>query len=925
MLGHFVTCIIKGGYGAPTQSNCALCVGQDPDTFERGISHSTVAVIEHSAISMTVQTILPQSAETFNVTTGSTTTVSENVEFMDTNPAFNVNVASSDDPTRGIADMADSDLGQFLSRPILIREYTWSPSLAFFETFDPWSLFLNQARNINRIANFNLFRSKLCVKFLVNGNGFYYGRLMATYNPLPATDEVTLNRGLLLDADNIGASQRPHLYINPTECQGGDMCLPFVHWQNTVKIPTAQWSDFGEMTIRTLSDLKNANGATDGITVSVFAYLENPNMAIPTSKNPITITPQSDEYGSNPISGPASTVARVSGMLTSVPMIAPFAKATQLAAGAVGGIAKLFGMSRPAVIDPIQVYRPEYMGGMANTNTPDGTNKLSMDVKQELTIDSSVVGVDSTDEMGLVPIAKRESYYTSFNWDPAGGVRSGPGYRLFTTQVMPTIYQSLKLGANAPTEYHMTPAGYVALPFDYWGGSMEFRFQVVASNFHRGRIRVVWDPASLDAAGNGDYNTSYNRIIDITDMKDFTIKVGWGREYSFLPVQPPNVLLDGLPIPSYEPQPSGLIIPDILGNGILSVYVVNDLTVPNTDPGLDNSIEVNVFSRMCDDARFAQPTEMRKRSVSYFRPPDSTAVTISPQSAEMEEQEMAPVSTGADTTVADDQPVADHMMDVFFGEEITSIRQMLKRYCFHSFMPLTMGEEGVRSRMYEVTSPDFPCYNGYNPGSDSSGTYGSTSYPFSYTQCTYLNYFAPAFVAYRGGVRWKKLAHRAGGANLTDYYGEHFSVTRSSGVSGTNSTVPGSGSAANAYDPYSRAESLNPLRYRDTTTRASSFMSSYTVGGFLTPVDRNPACEVDLPFYSNRRFMCARRIKNLEKRQLDDEMPPVHVTTTIGRFSATENFVAAAEDFSLSFFIGVPVMYSVGTLGEYSIPPIVAT
>lgn len=908
------------GLEYPRSQNCTLCLGQDPITFERGISHNPVAVAEHGVIKPTVHTIVPESAETFNVTMGSNTTTSENVQFEDNNPAYTVDVASSDDPTRGIADMADSDLGQFLSRPILIKEYTWSPTVAFFETFDPWSLFLNQSKNINRISNFNLFRSKLCVKFLINGNGFYYGRLMVTYNPLPDTDEVTLNRGLLIDADNIGASQKPHLYINPTECQGGDMCLPFVHWQNTVRIPDAEWDGLGEISIRTLSDLKNANGANDGITLSVFAYLDSPNMAIPTSKNPITIVPQSDEYGHNPISGPASTVARISGMLTSAPIIAPFAKATQIAAGAVGNIAKLFGMSRPAVIDPIQIYKPEYMGGMANTNTPDGTNKLSMDVKQELTIDSAVVGVDSTDEMSLVSIAKRESYYTSFGWDPVGGISSGAGYKLFSTQVMPTNYQSLKLGATAPTEYHMTPAGYVALPFDYWGGSMEFRFQIVASNFHRGRIRVVWDPASLTPAGNSDYNTSYNRIIDITDNKDFTVKVGWGREVSFLPVQSPNTLMDGLPIPSYEPHPSGLLLPNIIGNGILSVYIVNDLTVPNTDPGIDNSVEINVFSRMCDDARFAQPAEMKKRSISWFRPPDEP-VTIQPQaeeSAEMEEQEMAPVSTGADMIVANSQPVSDHMMDVFFGEEITSIRQMIKRYCLHDYTPLGNG-----SRRWKITKPDFPAYCGFNPGSLNSGDLGAVSVPYSFTQCTYLNYFSPAFVAYRGGIRWKKLVQRESvDPSAQSIASDHFAITRSSGVDGTNATIPGGGTANLAYKPNRVSEGLNPFRDEPNTIRNSSFAESFSTGGFLTPSDRNPSVEVDLPFYSNRRFMCARRINNLADRQLDDEMPPVHITTTIGSFTACENYVAAAEDFSLSFFIGAPVMYSVGVYGEYTIPQV---
>jgi len=278
---------------------------------------------------------------------------------------------------------------------------------------------------------------------------------------------------------------------------------------------------------------------------------------------------------------------------------------------------------------------------------------------------------------------------------------------------------------------------------------------------------------------------------------------------------------------------------------------------------------------------------------------------------------MAPVSQGADMTVADSQPVADHMMDVFFGEEITSIRQMIKRYCFHDFTPL-----GNNSRKWKITKPDFPAYCGFNPGSLNSGDYGGGSLPFSFTQCTYLNYFSPAFVAYRGGIRWKKLAQGATFNPGTDFYetNDHLAITRSSGVDGTNSAIPGGGAANNAYKPNRVGEALNPFREKSATIRVGPFMESFTTGGFVTPADRNPAVEVDLPFYSNRRFMCARRISNLEDRQIDDEMPPVHITTAIGSFTALENYCAAAEDFSLSFFIGAPVLYSVGVLGEYQIP-----
>jgi len=35
---------------------------------------------------------------------------------------------------------------------------------------------------------------------------------------------------------------------------------------------------------------------------------------------------------------------------------------------------------------------------------------------------------------------------------------------------------------------------YIALPFDYWGGTMRYRVSVVASKYHSGRVRMVYEP-----------------------------------------------------------------------------------------------------------------------------------------------------------------------------------------------------------------------------------------------------------------------------------------------------------------------------------------------------------------------------------------------------------------------------------------------
>lgn len=916
--------------------NHGLCPGQDSSAFAGG--HPPICSNKYPANSdyCLPETVVvePQSSETFSTNLSSGNITSQNVEFMDANPAYDYRVDGDSDPTRACADMADAELGSFFERPILIGEHSWATGVAFETTFNPWQLFFNDPRNINRLANFNLMRSRLCVKFVVNGNGFYYGRMLASYNPLPHFDQVSMDRGLNVSVDSIGQSQKPHIYINPTECQGGTLCVPFVHYQNALRVPDAQWEEMGIITLRTLNVLKNVNVAPavgQELTISIFAWAEDVELSVPTASNPVTIVPQSmevvvpqsDEYGDTPVSAVASTVARVAGKLTNIPFIGRFAKATQIGAGAVGDLGKLFGFSRPPIIDPIQVYVPRYVGGLANVNTPDAVNKLSLDVKQEVTVDPTVVGVSSADEMSIVALAQRQSYYTTFPWHTSGSPGSGAGTKLFQTQVMPTVFQTYLTGAS--TEYHLMPSGMVALPFKYWGGSMEFRFQVVSSNFHRGRLRIVWDPDSMDGgAGSSGYNTMYTRIVDIADMRDFTFRVGWGKEYSFLPVRNPMKLRAGVPIPSYGTGSTApTTLEEVFGNGTLSVFVVNDLTTPNPDPSVDASVEVNVFVNMCEDARFAEPTDAALDNISYFSsdgyvPPQSLEVTPESDEQVAEVQLSAPDSTDVITSVGASGSTDDHTMDVFFGEQVVSIRELLKRYCLHSGVTTGKVTDEYSGTTMNLAQPDFPYYKGYCP----DGPHDSVDGKFAYCHMTYLNYFSPCYVAYRGGIRWKYFATRntshENGAPMDPERDVFASVTRSDGMSKSLVTY-------GTYVPYSFENERSIFRMYANDNLDSRFAdqivtncSSEVNGAHVTPVQLNPSLEVELPYYTNRRFFNARRINTVAERTLSDENPPVHILQVTGNKCAVLGYVAAAEDFSLSFFMGVPIMYS---LGKYSPNP----
>jgi hypothetical protein len=333
----------------------------------------------------------------------------------------------------------------------------------------------------------------------------------------------------------------------------------------------------GNIIIHGMQNLKHANGATDQVIVSVFAWAEEVSLSIPTANEPGALSPQmgevftpqaKDEYGTGPISRPAGIVAKAAGALSDIPGIGMYARATQMAANSVSGIASMFGYSRPVDLANITPYKPTLLGNMANTNVPDTSQKLTLDVKQELTVDPRVMGLGSTDEMTIKSIAQRESFLTQFGWAVADSAET----LLWNTEVSPVLWSEL---TGTHDELHMPACCFAALPFRGWRGTMKFRFQVVASSFHKGRLKITYDPSY---PLTNEYNTNYTYIIDLAKERDFTVAVGWGHEKSVLNHRSP--IQDTIP---YRTSALGAD-PGGVANGILSVYVVNDLTVPNSPP-----------------------------------------------------------------------------------------------------------------------------------------------------------------------------------------------------------------------------------------------------------------------------------------------------------------------------------------------------
>jgi hypothetical protein len=717
------------------------------------------------------------------------------------------------------------------------------------------------------------------VKIIINGNGFHYGRVLVSYLPFDQYDDLSSNAALVKQ-DLIQASQQPHLFLNPTLSLGGEMSLPFFSASNYLNIPEETWREMGHLYFRTLNVLKHANGATDQVTITVFAWAEDVNFNVLTDFEPQSGTEVDQANRTGMISGPATAIAKVAGSLIKVPYLSPFAMATSIGSESVAAIAKLFGYCRPPVTKACEPYRPTVISSLALTNTPDTVQKLTVDDKQELTIDPRVSGLGGIDPFNIRDIASRESYLTSFTWQTG----TAPETLLWNSRVSPVLWDRSGSGDTAP--FHFPACAVAALPFQYWTGSMKFRFQIVASTFHKGRLKFVYDPNEIPATSG--YNVNYLRIVDIADENDFTIEIGNGQQYTLVSHALPGV--DPLQFSAVTP----VFKQYFNDNGGIGVYIVNELTTPNSTA--NNDIEVNVFVSMGDD-------------FEVFVPDDTLGeFTFKPFEAQSGEEGLTPESLG---TTEPDKPQQAMSMNlgpgvqdtelvnkVFTGESIQSFRTMLKRYNLHESFGTYQGGEYLISGRRSW----FPYLRGAVAGAVHQT---STAQAYNYCNTILLHWISNCFSGKRGSIRYKIVPRSdISVENTITVRRAPFSFGSLAYVQSFGPTLTYTSNSQIAESAVMKDDANNVPRYGSPFTG--------TTGSAYTYSNVNGTMEFEMPYYSSLRFTPGKQDDYTAVQRWDacwDFYIALHDLTGVTKQQIYDIYAAAGEDYQCYFWTGMPRLY----------------
>jgi len=853
----------------------------------------------------------------FSVSKSSENTTSENVHFVDGDTPWTYDVAATPDETSTLSGFNDAGLGEFLSRPIKIRQYQWTPGAQLFESFNPWSDFFGNKDILEKINRFRNLRCRLCLKVLINGNSFYYGRAILSYNPFLLNDQVTVNRAFFLQ-DVIAASNKPHILLDPCSSEGGQLCLPFIWPENYLDITSTGWEDnMGRCVIHDFDVLQHANGGTDPITVSIFAWAEDVSLLIPTTVQvqsddsakvevdefgfPIPFELQSQSSGKRKkpkqgnnttrddefkqdglISKPASAIAKAANALSMIPYIAPYAKATSMAADKIGSIARIFGYSRPAVLSDIQPYVPRFCGNLANSDAPETVQKLSVDSKNELTVDTRTMGLGGADELTIQSIASRMTFWRQFDWPEVATTDT----MLASMSVQPFCVDTIKV--TPVTEIHSTALAFAACPFEAWQGSIKFHFKVVCSEYHRGRLRIVYNPLTNNV-GPVAFNQVYSTILDISNEREFDYECKWTDIRAWNACMGISNAID-MNLFSTTTAVTGGTAYD---NGTLSVYVVNELATPSLTSA---DVKVQVWVSAGDDFAVSIPGPGLSQ-LSYFQ-----------QQATMEsadsDQVLAKVADNSNNPVGGN-PIEsygtnhapllqeDNQYLVYQGERIVSFKDLLRRYQY--FNSYWMDKPGSSFRYWALDTTGMPAYRGFDPnGIDLAMNSSFEETAYNYCSMTLLNYLSPAFVCQRGSFRHKWIA--AGAKDTT--HAPLLSATRHSAFQTT-------GYKTTSYP-------IDNFLVSDRRKSLQDMKRSLMNGSAVSPVLLNNTLEIELPFYTiGQRFRASRFLDMI--RTGDNQ--GVEIACDLQGGDANPNFrldqfVSVGEDFTLGMFVGAPILYS---------------
>lgn len=641
------------------------------------------------------------------------------------------------------------------------------------QLFDPAS-----SSNWEKLKGYSKLRGTLHLKIEINASPFHFGALNVSWAPL--TTELGNNTVGKINYDCLnsfsGASlssyganftsgtsslmrvtQRLNGYIFPQDGNSLDFEIPFLYPKEFIElraIPDAGNSfatnskellQYGSLVFMTAVPLLVAQTLTGGIaTVNVFAWMTDVELEGPS----FVLT-----------SGIVAAAGSVATSFKDVPIIGGYLAKAGAISKASAKVLSLLGMSNYPDESPTTHATLSVLPGLTATEINSDSRYLGLAPHSGLTLAPTE---SWSDELQIDQFGKSPVYLGLADWT----ISNGAGTELFDANVSPEYYHLATLaGVAAGSTYAVTstPACYVSSMFNQWRGKIKYHFTAVASQYHRGRLRMFYD-SSVNIISGPKEGFVFSKIWDITETKNFEFEVPFTASTQMLSLQHPQYTCINIASSNYTFASSGLtqFPPDPrFHNGSVSLQVLNRLLGPNAQ-----GVKI-ICSVSYEGLEFAEPCAPG----SYPNPGAATPGAVS----------MNLVTLAHDYYTTSAVP-SDHKpfnAEIYNGEKVLSLRTLLHRSSEYAILgiprygvPSAAGGETGGSLVYprEPLSPGEHTYGNTTRISDSTAvkfannlntssvTLAAVPLGYNYVAMSPFVFLKGMFAGYRGSFRWKYLS-----------------------------------------------------------------------------------------------------------------------------------------------------------------------
>jgi hypothetical protein len=421
----------------------------------------------------------------------------------------------------------------------------------------------------NLLKSYTFARYAVEFEVQINALKMHTGRALLGYIPITTTNAIPTN------VSATRASMYPGIYIDAANANPVHLTVPWVHMQSAFNQTVNRWPNvgLGSLFLKVIAPLTATTNVSSTVELTIYMYLRNAQLRVPvnpalTFLTPVPPTVREHRYFLNEtqglfddLGGFLKQVGEVAGGIYSgienavnldfSEAAGDFGKAIQTGLTIVEDnpeIAALL-LDRPMCLKSEVMSKNMTFSSFAYGIGSDTVTRLDI-TPFSMYVPNGDVFSGFANDHDLKSILMRPAIIARFDWAST----TTTGSLLYSRTIAPL---ALDNGAGSDTWI-----SYISDAFTYWNGSIVFHIDIVASQFHSGRLVIMYTPGVYAQPASLVEGTNWPMaVLDLANVSNhsYAFKCDYNAPTPYLKVR------------------NGANRPDYTGIGRLLIYVQNAL------------------------------------------------------------------------------------------------------------------------------------------------------------------------------------------------------------------------------------------------------------------------------------------------------------------------------------------------------------